>query len=135
MSPAYFIYLLKHYCFTKNGFSIIKFVKLGTIVAAVFMVSFGPFVVLVRYCTEGVTKDEESFSQGQLGQVISRLFPFKRGLCHAYWAANFWALYSTLDKGLAIIGEYSIVLHFYITITIKALDWGYLMAVRFKEVE
>lgn len=89
ISPAYFIYLLKHYCFTRKGFSVINFVKLGALVATVFLVSFGPFVIL-----------------GQLGQVISRLFPFKRGLCHAYWAANVWALYSTLDKGLAIIGEF-----------------------------
>ncbi|XP_030055945.1 dolichyl pyrophosphate Glc1Man9GlcNAc2 alpha-1,3-glucosyltransferase [Microcaecilia unicolor] len=96
VAPAYGVYLLRSYCFTAfkpdgsvrwHSFSFLRAVSLALIVCFVFALSLGPFIVL-----------------GQLPQVLSRLFPFKRGLCHAYWAPNFWALYNAVDKSLLIIG-------------------------------
>ncbi|XP_005290622.2 probable dolichyl pyrophosphate Glc1Man9GlcNAc2 alpha-1,3-glucosyltransferase isoform X2 [Chrysemys picta bellii] len=96
VAPAYCVYLLRSYCFTENkadgslkwsSFSFLRITLLGLIVCLVSALSLGPFAVL-----------------GQLPQVISRLFPFKRGLCHAYWAPNFWALYNAVDKTLAVVG-------------------------------
>ncbi|XP_030751587.1 probable dolichyl pyrophosphate Glc1Man9GlcNAc2 alpha-1,3-glucosyltransferase isoform X2 [Sitophilus oryzae] len=92
LAPAYFIYLLRHYCLpvsisTKTLFTkkVLKnFHKLASIVISVFVASFGPFFA-------------------DIPQVLSRLFPFKRGLCHAYWAPNFWALYNVADKSATVL--------------------------------
>lgn len=86
LAPAWFVYLLRCYCLGPKSVLDIKFancVKLGSGIAAVAGVAFGPFVYY-----------------GQIPQLFSRLFPFSRGLCHAYWAPNVWALYSLADRFL-----------------------------------
>ena len=86
LAPAYFIYLLRVYCLSQKSIFRIRFgnsVKLGVTVGSVFGAAFGPF-----------------WYWGQIDQVLSRLFPFSRGLCHAYWAPNIWAMYSFTDRVL-----------------------------------
>jgi len=93
IAPAYFVYLLRSFCFTTRSrkvrikdFSLSNFIRLGGSVITIFGMSLGPFLA-------------------QLDQLVKRLFPFKRGLCHAYWAPNFWAVYNLADKGLSIAGR------------------------------
>ncbi|EJD01446.1 glycosyltransferase family 57 protein [Fomitiporia mediterranea MF3/22] len=83
-APAYFVYLLRAFCMSPQGkLRFGSFLSLANIVIAVFVVSIGPFLLM-----------------GQLPQLASRLFPFKRGLNHAYWAPNAWALVTALDRVL-----------------------------------
>ncbi|KAK0099492.1 glycosyl transferase, variant 2 [Cadophora gregata] len=84
LAPAYFVYLLRAYCLGPKSIFHIKFgnsLKLGTGIIAIFGAAFGPFAYW-----------------GQISQLLSRLFPFSRGLCHAYWAPNVWAIYSFTDR-------------------------------------
>lgn len=86
LAPAYFIYLLRAYCLdTKSIFRprYQNILRLGSSVVGIFGVAFGPFIYW-----------------GQLDQLKARLFPFSRGLCHAYWAPNIWAVYSLADRVL-----------------------------------
>jgi len=86
-APVYFIYLFRSYCFPLLKVnSMVNLLKLAFTVIIGFALSFGPFVL-----------------NGQLLTVIKRLFPVQRGLTHAYWAPNFWAIYSFLDRLLATI--------------------------------
>ncbi|KAJ5239221.1 hypothetical protein N7468_003840 [Penicillium chermesinum] len=86
LSLAYFVYLLRVYCLDpKNVFRprIWNTIKLGVCIVGIFAIAFGPFV-----------------HWGQIFQLKDRLFPFSRGLCHAYWAPNVWAIYSFADRAL-----------------------------------
>ncbi|KAL2491344.1 putative dolichyl pyrophosphate Glc1Man9GlcNAc2 alpha-1 [Abeliophyllum distichum] len=82
-APVYFVYLFRHYC--RGGFvkGSGRLVVMGSVVLAVFAVAYGPFVYY-----------------GQIQQVFRRMFPFGRGLCHAYWAPNFWPPTASFTGGL-----------------------------------
>lgn len=84
LAPAYFVFLLRAYCLDPRSILRIQFgncIKLGFGIIAIFAAAFGPFA-----------------AWGQMPQLLSRLFPFSRGLCHAYWAPNVWAMYSFTDR-------------------------------------
>lgn len=86
LAPAYFVYLLRTYCLSSHSIFRIQFlncVKLGSGILSIFGLAFGPFAL-----------------KNQIPQILSRLFPFSRGLCHAYWAPNVWAMYSFVDRVL-----------------------------------
>jgi len=92
LAPAYFVYLLRAYCLHPRSIFRIQFVnslKLGIGIIAIFAAAFGPFAYW-----------------GQIPQLLSRLFPFSRGLCHAYWAPNIWAMYSFTDRVLIYVAPY-----------------------------
>ncbi|KAI9809422.1 MAG: glycosyl transferase [Pycnora praestabilis] len=89
LAPAYFVYLLRVYCLGRRSIFDIRLgnaLKLGTGLLVIFGIALGPFLYY-----------------GQSEQLLSRLFPFSRGLCHAYWAPNVWAMYSFADRLLIYV--------------------------------
>lgn len=88
LAPAYFVYLLRVYCLSSEPGLRIRFgntIALASGLSTIFGVVFGPFIYWQ-----------------QTGQLLARLFPFARGLCHAYWAPNIWSMYSFTDRALLL---------------------------------
>ena len=88
LAPAYFVYLLRTYCLSQRSILRPQFLncfKLASGLGILIGAAFGPF-----------------WYWGQLDQLMSRLFPFSRGLCHTYWAPNVWAMYSFTDRVLIL---------------------------------
>lgn len=89
LAPAYFVYLLRAFCLDSKSIFRPRFqnaAQLGSSVIGIVCLAFGPFAYW-----------------NQMDQLKSRLFPFSRGLCHAYWAPNVWAIYSFADRVLVFI--------------------------------
>lgn len=96
LAPCYFVFLLRAYVLSFKNFEFKSYkdlifivqwkhlFKMASVVLGIFFLCFGPFLY-------------------DLPQVMTRLFPFSRGLTHAYWAPNFWAVYSFLDKILTFV--------------------------------
>jgi alpha-1,3-glucosyltransferase len=100
LAPIFAVYLLRNYCAIQKHcevnnanesrkhvscFSLLRFTQLALIAVVTLSIGFGPFMLCENYIA-------------QLQQMFARLFPFGRGLVHAYWAPNVWALYCALDK-------------------------------------
>ena len=91
------VYLLRSYCFppsdlafNRKGKGLQGFFTLFAVAISFVCLAFGPF--LMRHD-----------AKDQMNKIIERLFPFSRGLVHAYWAPNFWALYSFIDRFLVFV--------------------------------
>lgn len=90
VAPVYGVYMLRFYVLSGGAAgspthrqSMLRLIGLASVVLAVVAAVFAPF-------------------RAQLPQLVARLFPFGRGLTHAYWAPNVWALYNAADKALAV---------------------------------
>eukprot|EP01062_Namystynia_karyoxenos_P016520 TRINITY_DN16031_c0_g1_i1.p1 TRINITY_DN16031_c0_g1~~TRINITY_DN16031_c0_g1_i1.p1 ORF type:complete len:549 (+),score=229.66 TRINITY_DN16031_c0_g1_i1:111-1649(+) len=85
-APAYFVFLLRRHCIGGGGGGgfLGRIAVLGAAVLCVFAASLLPFALA-----------------GLLPRLLARLFPWGRGLCHAYWAPNFYAAYNAVDLALA----------------------------------
>jgi len=114
LAPVYFFYLLRKFCLvvpTRRTIIIIqkqqqqqqykeivskfhfqRLVLLGSTVAITLSLPFLPF---------GIQHNPKE----QMIQMLSRLFPFQRGLCHDYWAGNIWALYSFASKVVSFLSR------------------------------
>lgn len=97
MAPAFFVYLLRGYMLptmptsaSSVSAALDRTIKLGSATLAPFIAGFLPFILdALREPSTNV-----------LYAIFARLFPFHRGLMHAYWAPNVWALYAALDRVL-----------------------------------
>ena len=104
LAPLYFVYLLRHTCYVRTSSSPSKGLRFSAsnfaAVALVTLFALVPPYLPILFAPGGSPTAAE-----QLAQVLRRLFPFQRGLCHDYWAANVWSLYLFLGRFAGLVGR------------------------------
>ena len=80
LAPLYFCYLLERYCLMKTPeggvrFLFVKFLMLAIVAGATLLLPWVPFLL-------------QDDPKRHVIQILSRLFPFQRGLVHDYWAGT-----------------------------------------------
>lgn len=112
LAPVFAMYLLVHYCAAQRSrLSVLQFLlrlaALASIALSALLLAFGPI-----YLSGERSGQAERDGPAQLAQILRRLFPFGRGLLHAYWAPNVWALYYTCDRVYASFSRFTSLLPF-----------------------
>ena len=92
LTPLFAIYLLtNYYHMYRHNIKVLLMKVLSLVIIAILalLLAFLPFAL------------QQPSAFNQLEQIFKRLFPWDRGLLHAYWAPNIWAIYCAIDLCLS----------------------------------